>query len=65
MSKSNNMNNKLYWCEEAGAVFWLENGEVMVVPVNQDGTVNLRDGGPVEFWGDCPVTEEQVRAELA
>ena len=59
------MLSKIYWCEEAGTVFWLENDRVMYAPMNRDKTSDLQDGSQAEVWDECPVTEAQVRAKLA
>lgn len=58
------MPTKIYWCKEAGTVYWLENGAVMFAPMNNDDTANLDDGGEAEVWEEGRVTEAEVRAKL-
>lgn len=58
------MDKKIYWCEENGTVYWLEGDEVAFAPMNVGNTSNLDEGGIVETWEDCVITEAQVRAKL-
>ncbi len=64
---TNTMENKIYWCEENGTVYWLENDGMFVcfAPMNTDNTADLDCGGVVENWDDCEVGEAQVREMLS
>ena len=59
------MPTKIYWCEEAGTVFWMEGKKVAFAPMNKDNTSDLDCGGQAEEWDESPVTEAEVRAKLA
>lgn len=58
------MNKKIFWDEQTGSVFWIENDEVMQAPMNNDSTCNLGDAGAVTDW-ESPAEKVRICAKLA
>ena len=46
------MNKKIFWDEQSGSVYWLEDGEVRFAPMSIDNTCELDSGGVVEVWSE-------------
>lgn len=58
---------KIYWCEEAGSVFWSQLGDqdVYVAPMNLDNTSDFSEGTIAEYWEEnMKPTEAEVRKIL-
>lgn len=46
------MDKKIFWDNTMGTVYWMEDGDVMFAPMNNDGTCHLDGGGQVEVWDE-------------